>query len=186
MKNGDTASYESMEIKAFDSTDLGVSYYVELYGVRIFHAGDLNLWHWREESTLRQIKQAEDDYYRACEPIVKERIDLCMFPLDPRLGGMFDAGINHFIMAAKPRVIIPMHWQRRSEVAINFARRGRTRYTEVLALTKPRERADITFNEAELIIHVHTPANSLFSDDEPVKKPEDDPFTDTDLPVDMK
>ena len=109
-----------------------------------------------------------------------------MFPLDPRLGGMFDAGINHFIMAAKPRVIIPMHWQRRSEVAINFARRGRTRYTEVLALTKPRERADITFNEAELIIHVHTPASSLFGDDDPARKPEDDPFTDSDLPVDMK
>ena len=89
-------------------------------------------------------------------------------------------------MAAKPRVIIPMHWQRRSEVAINFARRGRTRYTEVLALTKPRERADITFKEAELVIHVHTPANNLFSSDDPVTRPEDDPFTDTDLPVDMK
>ena len=89
-------------------------------------------------------------------------------------------------MAAKPRVIIPIHWQRRSEVAINFARRGRTRYTEVLSLTKPRERADITFKEAELVIHVHTPSSGLFDGDTEPKKPEDDPFSDTDLPVDMK
>ncbi len=183
MRCGDTASYEGMEIRAYDSTDLGVSYYVELYGVHIFHAGDLNLWHWREESTMRQIKQAEDDFYEACRPLARENIDICMFPLDPRLGGMFDAGINHFIMAVKPRVVIPMHWQRRTEVAINYARRGRTRYTEVLALTKPRERADITLEKSELIIHVHTPAQGLFDLDP--EQSRDDPFTDTDLPVEM-
>lgn len=188
MKPGDTAAFEGMDVRAFDSTDLGVSFYVDLYGVRIFHAGDLNLWHWkfRPDSTFRMIKQAEDDFYRACEDIITEPIDVCMFPLDPRQGARFEAGINHFIMAGKPRVIIPMHWQQRSEVAINFARTGRTRYTEVLALTKPRERADIAFEESELIIHVHTPARELFDKPPEKEKPEDDPFTDTDLPVELR
>ena len=141
-----------------------------------------------------EVAEAEKAFYEACEPLQKQPIDLCMFPLDPRLGGMFDAGINHFVMAVKPRLVIPMHWQERPEVALEYVRRGRTKYTEILALTKPRERADLVFGENELRIHVHTPAAGLY-DDEPPKEDKpvdeepfsaDDPFSDTDLPVDMK
>lgn len=124
-------------VKAFQSTDLGVAFLVRAYGMNIFHAGDLNLWHWRQESTLREIEAAENAFYEAIEPIKGERIDVCMFPVDPRQGLMYDAGANHFILTMKPRVFIPMHWQERPEVAIDFARRARTPNTEVLALTKP-------------------------------------------------
>ncbi|MBQ8081820.1 MAG: MBL fold metallo-hydrolase [Clostridia bacterium] len=149
MAPGDVANYDRMEIRAFDSTDKGVSWYVDLDGVRIFHAGDLNLWHWHEVSTVRQVKQAEDDFYAACAPIIELPIDLCMFPLDPRLGGMYDAGINYFVMAAKPRVVIPMHWQERTEVPASYVRQAGKEipYTEVLALIQPRERADLTFGD---------------------------------------
>ena len=192
MKPGDEAALDGITVRAFDSTDLGVSYYVEVLGRTVFHAGDLNLWHWREESTVREIKQAEEDLYDAVDQIRGLNIDLCMFPLDPRQGGLFDAGINHFVMSVKPRVVIPMHWQQRAEVPLNYARRGRTRYTEILALTKPRERADITFGEDELQIHVHTPVNGLFDEkkepEAPAAEPErkDDPFSDTDLPVNVQ
>ena len=190
MKPGDQITLDELTVSAYDSTDLGVSFFVELKGRTIFHAGDLNLWHWREESTVREIKQAEEDFYEAVDPIRGLNIDLCMFPLDPRQGGLFDAGINHFVMSVKPRVMIPMHWQQRAEVPLNFARRGRTRYTEILALTKPRERADITFSgEDELQIHVHTPANGLYEEkkeDGPQEERTDDPFSDTDLPVNVK
>ena len=149
--------------------------------MKTMHVSDLHLG-------CRQYGMArrEEDFYDAVDPIRGLNIDLCMFPLDPRQGGLFDAGINHFVMSVKPRVVIPMHWQQRAEVPLNYARRGRTRYTEILALTKPRERADITFNEAELIIHVHTPSSALFGTEDALKKPEDDPFTDSDLPVDMQ
>ena len=189
MRAGDELSLEDIHVQAFDSTDLGVSFYVTVMGRSIFHAGDLNLWHWREESTVREIKQAEDDFYQAVDPIRQLSIDLCMFPLDPRQGGLFDAGINHFVMSVKPRVVIPMHWQQRAEVPLNYARRGRTRYTEILALTKPRERADITFGDDELQIHVHTPINGLFDEKkepQPVPENTDDPFSETDLPVNMQ
>ncbi len=189
MKPGDELTLEDISVRAFDSTDLGVSFFVEVMGRTIFHAGDLNLWHWREESTVREIKQAEDDFYEAVDPIRGLNIDLCMFPLDPRQGGLFDAGINHFVMSVKPRVVIPMHWQQRAEVPLNYARRGRTRYTEILALTKPRERADLTFGEDELQIHVHTPVSGLFEEKkepEPQEERNDDPFTDTDLPVNVQ
>ena len=187
MKPGDALTVGSAEIRAFDSTDKGVSFYVMVHGLAVFHAGDLNLWHWREESTLREIAQAEKDFYAAMAPIERLPMDIAMFPVDPRMGGMYDAGANYFIMAVKPRLFLPMHWQNRPEVAQGFARKGRTRYTEVLALTKPRERAELAFSEYELDIHVFAadPADYLDSDQDVQLDAygPNDPFSDTDLPV---
>ena len=109
MAAGDHRTYGDASVTAYASTDLGVSFYVEIEGMHIFHAGDLNLWHWREESTLRQITQAENLFYAAVKPLIGKTIDICMFPVDPRMGGMYEAGANHFIMTCKPHVFIPMH-----------------------------------------------------------------------------
>ncbi|MBR3018582.1 MAG: MBL fold metallo-hydrolase [Clostridia bacterium] len=181
---GDQLEIGDVVIQVFSSTDKGVSFYVSADGLHVFHAGDLNLWHWREESSLREIAQAERDFYEAMRPIERLPIDIAMFPVDPRMGGLYDAGANYFVMAAKPRLFIPMHWQGRAEVAASFARKGKTRYTEVLALTKPRERAELEFTETELHIHVFTvmpPAKSRNADDAVFDA--NDPFVDTDLPV---
>lgn len=191
MKCGDTLDRGGIRITAYESTDMGISFYAALGDLNIFHAGDLNLWHWREESTLPEIAAAENAYYAAVEPLTRLPVDIAMFPLDPRMGGLFDAGANHFIMAVKPRVFIPIHWQNRAEVALDFARRGRTKYTEVLALTKPRERADITFSERALNIRIFTLAADAFANRPAARESDvgfdaysqDDPFSDTDLPV---
>ena len=197
MAAGDKKTFGEAKVTAFPSTDLGVSFYVEIGGLHIFHAGDLNLWHWREESTLRQITQAENMYYEAVAPIVGLPIDLCMFPLDPRMGSMHAAGANHFIMTCKPRVFIPMHWQGRGEIASDFARRCRTKFTEGLALTRPRERAVITFEEHSINIHVYLTAEKedMFrrrrrTENEDIVQQAlrsletGEPFSGTDLPVD--
>ena len=190
MKPGDEITVDDIEIRAYDSTDKGVSFYVTVEGLHIFHAGDLNLWHWREESSLREIAQSERAYYEAVRPIERLPMDIAMFPVDPRMGGLFDAGANHFIMAVKPRLFIPMHWQGRPEVAVDFARRGRTKYTEVLALTKPREKVELTFGEHELRIHVFALVKDAYDDPKNTEVKldayaADDPFSDTDLPVQM-
>ena len=177
---------ENVKVKAFQSTDLGVAFLVEAYGLSIFHAGDLNLWHWRQESTLREIEAAEAAFYEATEPIRREHIDVAMFPVDPRQGMMYDAGANHFVLTMKPRVFIPMHWQERPEVAIDFARRSRTPQTEVLALTKPGVVANLSFSDELLDIHIIEPPKDF--DELPVNahhehNDAEDPFADSDLPV---
>ncbi len=175
-----------IHVKAFDSTDLGVSFLVTAYGMTIFHAGDLNLWHWREESTLREIAEAEQAFYKALEPLKEHRIDLAMFPLDPRQGSHFDAGANHFVLTHKPKVFVPMHWQGRSEVAIDYARRSRNPNTEVLALTRPGTIANLTFGENELDIHIIEPPKDPEDYPRPLRSLGDDssnPFADSDMPV---
>ena len=116
-----------VSVKAFDSTDLGVSFLVDIQGVHVFHAGDLNFWHWREESTVKEIEEADDAFRQAVEPIAREKIDLAFFPVDARQGLMYDAGANYFIMCVKPRLLIPMHFWGRAEIAMEFARRSRCR-----------------------------------------------------------
>ena len=186
---------DQISVKAFQSTDLGVAFLVTAYGLNIFHAGDLNFWHWRQESTLREIEAAEAAFYQATEAIRSHHIDVCMFPVDPRQGMMYDAGANHFVLTMKPRVFIPMHWQDRPEVAIDFARRARNSNTEVLSLTRPGVVANLTFTDSMLDIHIIEPPKGF--DDMPMpagRRPEpiaklpaegEDPFADSDLPVDL-
>lgn len=137
MSKGDTLSVGSADIEAFDSTDEGVSFLVQIDGWTLFHAGDLNLWHWREESTLKEIDQAERAYEEAVAPLEKRKIDIAFFPLDPRMGQMYDAGAVHFLMHIKPRILIPMHWWGRADAARDFARRNSEKHAEVIALTTP-------------------------------------------------
>jgi L-ascorbate metabolism protein UlaG (beta-lactamase superfamily) len=196
-----------VRVTAYGSTDLGVSFLVDAFGLRIFHAGDLNLWHWREESSLKEIEMAEKAFEEAVKPLIGQRIDLCMFPVDPRMGAMFDAGANYFILSVKPRLLLPMHWQGRSEVAVDFARRARNKLTEVVAMTKPGERAQITFDDAAIYLRIVEPpeakkeeiAAEALKEELPVfgggRTPapqvtleaynENDPFADTDLPVSL-
>ena len=58
MAPGDTIRFsDEVEVTAFDSTDLGVSFLVDFKGLMVFHAGDLNFWHWRDESTMRRSRR---------------------------------------------------------------------------------------------------------------------------------
>lgn len=184
-----------VKVKAFESTDLGVSFLVDLCGVHIFHAGDLNFWHWREESTIKEIEEADERFRQAVDPIMKESIDLAFFPVDPRQGRLFDAGANYFILSVKPRLLIPMHFWGRAEIAEEYARRARCKQTEVIAMTHFGEQIRLEFEEnGYLTVHLLTAPEPVAVKKEDALRVADgqidlngyeghDPFNDTDLPV---
>ncbi|NDV69622.1 MBL fold metallo-hydrolase [Dysgonomonas sp. 25] len=109
-----TETYEDrfLKIKAYGSTDLGISFYIEVEGKRYFHAGDLNNWHWNEESTAKEVEEAEDFYHNELAEISKEvkHLDLAIFPIDARLGKDFMKGAREFIEAIQTDVLAPMHF----------------------------------------------------------------------------
>ena len=184
---------DHVSVQVYDSTDLGVSFMVTMDGVRIFHAGDLNFWHWRDESTPQEIADAEDDFHKAVAPLEKaEPIDLAFFPVDPRQGRLFDAGANYFIMAVKPRLMIPMHFWSHIEVPTEFARRSRCRDTEVMAMTRAGEKLRLDFAEdGFMTINVLSMQENIVrrgeqERDVDLQGYEHDPFVDTDLPVHME
>ena len=62
LKKGDTFDDGILTVKAYGSTDSGDSFHIQLEGMSFFHAGDLNNWHWIDESTPQEAKKAEGDY----------------------------------------------------------------------------------------------------------------------------
>lgn len=191
MKPGDEREYPEIRVHAYDSTDGGVSYYVTINDIHIFHAGDLNLWHWRDESTVRMIQKAEQAFIDAVAPIEHQPIDIAFFPLDPRQGSMYDAGANYFINTVRPAVFIPMHWQDRADLVTRFVHDGRTSHTEVVALTEPLSKAEIRFTENEMRLHVFK-ENEMIRDRMDYEKKdikpytEIDPFENADMPIQME
>ena len=143
MSPGDEQGFGPVNVRAFGSTDEGVSFLVTCAGVSLFHAGDLNLWHWRDESSIMEIEAAERAFYDCVAPIPKGEIDVAFFPVDPRQGSMYDAGAGYFVMDVKPRVLFPMHFQGRGDVAMRFALTGETPATRIVALREPGERIDL-------------------------------------------
>lgn len=113
----------NIHIEAFGSTDLGVSYLMKLEDKTMFHAGDLNNWHWNEESTVQEIKEAEDYYERELSLIAAsvKHINLAMFPIDPRLGKDYMKGAEQFINAIQIDILVPMHFGESYDKAAAFS-----------------------------------------------------------------
>ena len=105
---------EGIEVKAFGSTDAGISLLVRAEGTTFFHAGDLNFWHWEEEADAEFIAKAERDFSAQLNAIEAEdiKIDVMFFPCDYRMGENGDAGAQRMIEALTPSVFVPMHFQR--------------------------------------------------------------------------
>lgn len=119
---GETFSDGTIFVRAWPSTDIGVSFEIKIEGKSIFHAGDLNCWHWREESTEEEIAEAEENFAAALDLIAKavRQPDLAFFPVDPRMGKDHDEGAVAFIKKIKPKAFIPMHFGRRFDAAAAF------------------------------------------------------------------
>ena len=185
MAPGDKLELEpGISVTAFDSTDLGVSFLLNYHGIHVFHAGDLNFWHWRDESTLKEIEEAEREFQTAVKPLERTEIDVAFFPVDPRQGTMFEAGANYFILAVKPRLLIPMHYFHRTEIILEYARTASCRSTEVLAMPGIGDSVLLTFDENGYMNISFPRAEVPEEEDETIDSiAEDNPFADSDLPL---
>lgn len=112
------------EVRAFGSTDAGVSYAITLAdGSVIFHAGDLNDWHWSEQSTEHEIQKAEAKFNTIVDRIADAipEIKIAMFPVDARMGADFARGANIFLSKVKVDNFFPMHFWGEPQKACDFS-----------------------------------------------------------------
>ena len=109
---GEEYSDGVVHLKTFGSTDEGVSFYIEADDKRIFHAGDLNNWHWDEESTPEEVRESENAYLKELAVAEQEikNLDLAMFPIDIRLGSGYMRGAEQFLDGIKVKLFAPMHF----------------------------------------------------------------------------
>lgn len=132
MRPGDEERNRGLYVKAFRSTDEGVSFYVEADGWRIFHAGDLNDWHWRSDGDAEWTRDMRVKYDAALRELEGTAIDIAFFPVDERMGEGYAEGAEEFLRRIKPRLMIPMHFTDK-ETAVAFAKE----HADVRAMTAP-------------------------------------------------
>lgn len=100
-----------LTITTFASTDAGVAFYVELNGVSLFHAGDLNDWKMEGVGDLINGKQ-ERAYRHEIRKLSNRPINLAFVPMDPRLKEYQFLGIDFFLKNTDAEFVFPMHmWQ---------------------------------------------------------------------------
>lgn len=106
--NETAAPLPGITVETLPSTDEGVAFFVTADGQTIFHAGDLNWWHWEGEDPGWN-RNMEANFLRYTEPLRNRHIDLALLPLDPRLGKDGFRGPKHFLETAHIQHFIPMH-----------------------------------------------------------------------------
>ncbi len=98
-----------VQVEVFGSTDLGVSFLVGVDGLTLFHAGDLNWWHWKGESETWN-QQMKIDYQKEINLLKGKKIDLAFIPVDPRLEEYYSLGLDCFMNTVGAAKVFPMHF----------------------------------------------------------------------------
>jgi L-ascorbate metabolism protein UlaG (beta-lactamase superfamily) len=102
-------------IKTLKSTDCGVAFLIHYLGKTIYHAGDLNLWVWKEET--KQFNNNMTAMFEKEMAVLKGlSIDIAFVPMDPRQEEWYSMGINQFINTATVQYIFPMHFWDKPEI----------------------------------------------------------------------
>jgi L-ascorbate metabolism protein UlaG (beta-lactamase superfamily) len=112
LKKSEIYNDDVVFVKAFGSTDQGISFFIKYDEKLIFHAGDLNNWHWKNEVTDKEALGFEKFYLDELSEIKKDisYLDIAMFPVDPRMEIDFDRGAKQFIDTIEVKYFFPMHF----------------------------------------------------------------------------
>lgn len=123
LSENQTAKIHDFVVHTFHSTDLGVCYLLNCPIGYIFHAGDLNNWHWVLESTDQEVADMEREYLSVLERMnqVTQNIHIAMFPVDPNMGGEFARGARQFLERFIVDHFFVMHTWGRDEEAAQFS-----------------------------------------------------------------
>lgn len=108
MKAHEKKEVAGIEIETLRSNDMGVAFLVEVEGKTIYHAGDLNWWHWNGEP------EEDNEYYKKTfqdemKYLEGKKIDLAFMLLDPRQEDKYCWGMNYFLEHTDSKVVFPMH-----------------------------------------------------------------------------
>ncbi len=99
---------EGLRVRSFDSTDEGTSFLVEIGGWRIFHAGDFNWWHWKNDPP-DAIGFARNGFFKQMKRLDGMEFDLAFFPADGRLEEARDWGAKEFCRRTGTQALVTMH-----------------------------------------------------------------------------
>ena len=92
-----------LKVEKLRSTDEGVAFLVTCKDKRIYHAGDLNWWHWEEEEEPFN-RMMRRNYQREIDKLDHMEIDAAFVPVDPRLGEQYCWGLDYFMRQTRTKM----------------------------------------------------------------------------------
>lgn len=100
---------DNIKVETLKSTDLGVAFLIKVEDKRIYHAGDLNWWHWSGESDAFNTKMKER--FKGQIKLIKDRnFDIAFLPVDSRQEDCFWWGFDYFMKNTNTNIGFPMHF----------------------------------------------------------------------------
>lgn len=150
IRKGQEYADDFLRVRAFGSTDVGVSFWLQLQGRTVFHAGDLNNWHWMDESPEEEWRGYERAFLRELEDIraFAPAVDVALFPADPRLGKEFLRGPRQWITRIRTSLFVPMHFDEQYRQVATLSPWAREQGTEVWCI---QQRGETYMLEAPLL-----------------------------------
>ena len=100
---------QGQTLKAYRSTDLGVAFCIRDGEERIYHAGDLNWWVWKEE-TKQYNHNMTANFKKYTAPLEGMELFAAFLPLDPRQEDWYDKGFLYILEHTKTAHVFPMHF----------------------------------------------------------------------------
>lgn len=117
----ESCEVDGIRIKTLRSTDEGVAFFVSVRSEvtsetkYIYHAGDLNWWHWEEEGEAYN-QEMKENYQCFLAPLEGVHVDVAFVPVDPRLEDAYYWGIDWFMRHTDTELVVPMHMWERYEI----------------------------------------------------------------------
>ncbi len=128
-------SFKGLEILALGSTDEGVSFYLDLDGLRLFHSGDLNWWAWEDEGPEVELER-EAAFKLEIDKLEGLPVDIAFVPVDPRLMHNFHLAGAYVIEKLRPGYFFPMHFGDKFESNRDFIHKLGTSSTEIVNISR--------------------------------------------------
>ncbi|HIT88249.1 MAG TPA: MBL fold metallo-hydrolase [Candidatus Coprocola pullicola] len=105
---------EDIFVQTFHSNDEGVAFLTKVDGKNIYHAGDLNWWHWNGESD-KFNKGIAGMYRKEIDKMKETVLDVAFVPVDPRLEENYILGLDYMMKTIQIKNVFPMHfWEKYS------------------------------------------------------------------------
>lgn len=129
---------DNIKITSFGSTDIGLSFLVEIDDINIFFAGDLNWWHWKNDSKKEKLSM-EKAFKEEIQRLKGKDVHIGFLPVDPRLEGFFHLAGDYFIKEIKPKYFFPMHFGDKYNTSTKFIHKIGNSSTNIVEINRENQ-----------------------------------------------
>ena len=114
-------NWQGIQIETIRSTDEGCAFLVQAEDRAVYHAGDLNWWHWEGEPEADDAWH-DQAFHEELDRIRGRRFDLAFLPLDPRQEANAWWGVVDFLQACPCDHVFPMHYAADRDAMLAYLR----------------------------------------------------------------